>query len=138
MGTGMLRQADSCRLEIHPKLCAWLCLCLFFLLLSLGLLIDSLANAEAVRLFTAEKEELRRFQAVQKSYAEQSVRVTETLSFLNFGQQFIFHAGMLASLVHTANQVALGLLPVGHLVLVSSLLLQVKTPLPFFFFVRSF
>ncbi|PHJ15099.1 abc transporter family protein, partial [Cystoisospora suis] len=89
-----------------------------------GLLIDSLANAEGVRLFTAEEEELRRFQKIQRLHAQQSVRVTETLAFLNFGQQFIFHLGMLASLVYTANQVALGLLPVGHLVLVSSLLLQ--------------
>ncbi|CBZ53953.1 Abc transporter, related [Neospora caninum Liverpool] len=98
---------------------------------SVGLLVDSLANAEAVRFFTAEKEELARFAAVQRRYAEKNILVNESLAFLNFGQQFIFNLGVLGSLAYTASQVAAGLLPVGHIVLVSSLLLQLAVPLNF-------
>nr|AAZ06364.1 ATP-binding cassette sub-family B member 4 [Toxoplasma gondii] len=98
---------------------------------SVGLLVDSLANAEAVRFFTAEKGELSRFEAVQRRYAEKHVSVNQSLAFLNFGQQLIFNVGVLGSLAYTASQVAAGLLPVGHIVLVSSLLLQLAVPLNF-------
>ncbi|KEP66671.1 UNVERIFIED_CONTAM: ABC transporter family protein [Hammondia hammondi] len=98
---------------------------------SVGLLVDSLANAEAVRFFTAEKGELSRFEAVQRRYAEKHVSVNQSLAFLNFGQQLIFNLGVLGSLAYTASQVAAGLLPVGHIVLVSSLLLQLAVPLNF-------
>ncbi|PFH35574.1 ABC transporter family protein [Besnoitia besnoiti] len=98
---------------------------------SAGLLVDSLANAEAVRFFTAEKQELKRFATVQRHYAVKNVAVNESLALLNFGQQLIFNCGVLGALLFTASQVAAGALPVGHLVLVSNMLLQLAIPLNF-------
>ncbi|OEH76918.1 putative ABC transporter [Cyclospora cayetanensis] len=92
--------------------------------LSAGLLVDSLANAEAVRYFTAEAHEAHRFGAVQSQIEQQTAKVNESLAFLNFGQQFIFTSGLALALVHTANLVAAGLAPVGQIVLVSTLLMQ--------------
>ncbi|KAL8427387.1 hypothetical protein Efla_006418 [Eimeria flavescens] len=91
---------------------------------SAGLLVDSLANAEAVRYFTAEAFEARRFETLQKQLEDQTARVSESLAFLNFGQQFIFASGLAAALLHTANLVAAGAVPVGQIVLVSTLLMQ--------------
>ncbi|KAL8269622.1 hypothetical protein Esti_006442 [Eimeria stiedai] len=94
---------------------------------SAGLLVDSLANAEAVRYFTAEGFEARRFEALQEHLEEQMARVNESLAFLNFGQQLIFTSGLAIALLHTATLVAAGAVPVGQLVLVSTLLMQVST-----------
>ncbi|XP_026191182.1 iron-sulfur clusters transporter ATM1, mitochondrial [Cyclospora cayetanensis] len=99
--------------------------------LSAGLLVDSLANAEAVRYFTAEAHEAHRFGAVQSQIEQQTAKVNESLAFLNFGQQFIFTSGLALALVHTANLVAAGLAPVGQIVLVSTLLMQLAIPLNF-------
>ncbi|KAL8452027.1 hypothetical protein Emed_001568 [Eimeria media] len=58
---------------------------------------------------------------------EQMARVNESLAFLNFGQQLIFTSGLAAALLHTASLVAAGTVPVGQLVLVSTLLMQPKS-----------
>ncbi|CEM14184.1 unnamed protein product [Vitrella brassicaformis CCMP3155] len=96
-----------------------------------GLLMDSLINAEAVRLFTNEQFELERYNKTQKKYEDENVKVLESLAFLNFGQQLIFSAGLLACMCLTASQVVAGACPVGHLVLVNSLLFQLAIPLNF-------
>lgn len=99
--------------------------------------MDSLANAEAVRYFTAEDIEARRFGALQRRLEDQMARVNESLAFLNFGQQLIFTSGLAAALLYTANLVAAGLVPVGQIVLVSTLLMQVNCCLLFAVLLRG-
>ncbi|CDI79675.1 ABC transporter, putative [Eimeria acervulina] len=99
--------------------------------LSAGLLVDSLGNAEVVRYFTAEAQEAERFGAVQRQLENQMTKVNESLALLNFGQQLIFTGGLALALLHTANLVAAGAAPVGQIVLVSTLLLQLAIPLNF-------
>ncbi|CDJ40621.1 ABC transporter, putative [Eimeria tenella] len=99
--------------------------------LSAGLLVDSLANAEAVRYFTAEAYEAQRFGSVQRQLEDQMTKVNESLAFLNFGQQLIFTTGLSLALLHTASLVASGAAPVGQIILVSTLLLQLAIPLNF-------
>ncbi|CDJ62355.1 ABC transporter, putative [Eimeria necatrix] len=99
--------------------------------LSAGLLVDSLANAEAVRYFTAEAYEAQRFGSVQRQLEDQMTKVNESLAFLNFGQQLIFTSGLSLALLHTASLVASGAAPVGQIILVSTLLLQLAIPLNF-------
>eukprot|EP00921_Rhytidocystis_pertsovi_P018139 GHVQ01028614.1.p1 GENE.GHVQ01028614.1~~GHVQ01028614.1.p1 ORF type:complete len:721 (+),score=69.79 GHVQ01028614.1:416-2578(+) len=96
-----------------------------------GLLLDSLVNAEAMRYFTAEQHEAKRYRTEQEGIEKQNVRVNESLAFLNFGQQLIFNAGLLSSLWLTVAQVCSGGAPIGHVVLVSSLLFQLAIPLNF-------
>lgn len=92
--------------------------------------MDSLGNAEVVRYFTAEAQEAERFGAVQRQLENQMTKVNESLALLNFGQQLIFTGGLALALLHTANLVAAGAAPVGQIVLVSTLLLQVIRPTP--------
>eukprot|EP01068_Selenidium_serpulae_P010651 Selendium_serpulae@DN5505_c0_g2_i1.p1 len=96
-----------------------------------GLVMDSITNAEPVRHFTTEDFELRRYQEAQEKFEKESNRVTESLSFLNFGQQLIFSLGLFTSMCLTSAQVATGLAPVGSMVLVTSLLFQLSIPLNF-------
>lgn len=56
-------------------------------------------------------------------------KVNESLAFLNFGQQLIFTTGLSLALLHTASLVASGAAPVGQIILVSTLLLQVRRKL---------
>lgn len=88
--------------------------------------MDSLSNSDAIRFFTAEGFEAERFRRIQKALERQHVRVSESLAFLNVGQQLIFCSGLGAALFYTASLVASGALPVGQLVLVSTLLIQVR------------
>lgn len=94
-----------------------------------GLLSDSLVNAEAVRLFSNEKLESNRFDHALKDVERENVRVLQSLSVLNFGQQAIFNAGLLGVMGYTTAQVMAGVTPLGSLILVNSLLFQLAIPM---------
>ncbi|KAF8819365.1 ABC transporter transmembrane region domain-containing protein [Cardiosporidium cionae] len=90
-----------------------------------GLLQDSLTNAETIRYFTSEQDELNRYEKQQRIFEKENIKANESLAFLNFGQQALFNLGLLGCLYYTALQVTAGLVPIGNLVMVSSLLFQV-------------
>eukprot|EP00922_Rhytidocystis_sp_ex-Travisia-forbesii_P047938 GHVS01071452.1.p1 GENE.GHVS01071452.1~~GHVS01071452.1.p1 ORF type:complete len:819 (+),score=128.09 GHVS01071452.1:255-2711(+) len=96
-----------------------------------GLLLDSLINAEAVRYFTNEQHEGRRYEKEQRKFEKLNVEVNESLAYLNFGQQLIFNSGLLATMFLILSQISAGGVPIGHLVLATSLLFQLAIPLNF-------
>ena len=96
-----------------------------------SLLLDSITNAEAVKSFTNENFESQRYDKAYGRYEEANVRVAESLGLLNFGQQAIFNTGLLAILGITANSVVNGIMPIGDLVTVSTLLFQLSVPANF-------
>eukprot|EP00922_Rhytidocystis_sp_ex-Travisia-forbesii_P047936 GHVS01071450.1.p1 GENE.GHVS01071450.1~~GHVS01071450.1.p1 ORF type:complete len:834 (+),score=147.31 GHVS01071450.1:255-2756(+) len=96
-----------------------------------GLLLDSLINAEAVRYFTNEQHEAKRYEKEQRKFEKLNVEVNESLAYLNFGQQLIFNSGLLATMFLILSQISAGLVPIGHLVLATSLLFQLAIPLNF-------
>eukprot|EP00918_Siedleckia_nematoides_P044025 GHVU01096246.1.p1 GENE.GHVU01096246.1~~GHVU01096246.1.p1 ORF type:complete len:478 (+),score=102.74 GHVU01096246.1:141-1436(+) len=98
---------------------------------SMALLTDSLINAEAVRHCANEDFELGRFAEDQRRLEDEHVKVSLSLAYLNFGQQIIFSSGLVAAMGVTAAAIVQGAAPVGHMVLVSSLLFQLAIPLNF-------
>ena len=94
-------------------------------------LVDSVANAEAVRAFANEKFETEKYDKFLAQYEKENVRVMNSLGLLNFGQQFIFSLGLIGSMAVGVNAAMLGLIPVGDLVMISGLLFQLSIPLNF-------
>ncbi|MEM6616251.1 MAG: ABC transporter ATP-binding protein/permease [Pseudomonadota bacterium] len=97
--------------------------------------IDSLLNFETVKYFGNEEMEARRFDRSMERYQGASIRMWESLSWLNFGQAVIFTAGMLAVMLMAAQGVQSGENTVGDFVLVNALMIQLYQPLNFIGFV---
>ena len=94
-------------------------------------LVDSVANAEAVRAFANEQFETDKYDKFLAQYEKENVRVMNSLGLLNFGQQFIFSLGLIGSMAVGVNAAMIGLIPVGDLVMISGLLFQLSIPLNF-------
>ncbi|KAF4647786.1 ATP-binding cassette sub- B member 7, mitochondrial, partial [Perkinsus olseni] len=60
---------------------------------------------------------------------KENVRVLKSLGRLNFGQQLIYNSGLFATLFLALNQCVAGTLPVGDLVMINTLLMQLSSPL---------
>ncbi len=72
-----------------------------------------------------------RYRESIKGYQDASQQAQESLSLLNFGQQFIFSIGLTCIMGVAAYDIAAGLATVGDLVLVNGLLFQLAIPLNF-------
>ncbi|GAA50471.1 ATP-binding cassette sub- B member 7, mitochondrial [Clonorchis sinensis] len=117
---------------------------------------DSLINYETVKYFNNEAHEAGIYDRLQKEYADASIKTTTSLAVLNFGQAAIFSAGLAATMIAVASQIALDPISgvattaavgdlisgtavehtaraftVGDLVLVNGLLFQLSVPLNF-------
>ena len=96
-----------------------------------GKVVDSLINYETIKLFGAEKHEADRYDSNLQAFQRASVKTQTSLSFLNFGQNAIFSAGLTAMMYMTVNSIIAGTASVGDLVLVNGLLFQLSIPLNF-------
>ena len=94
-------------------------------------LVDGLLNYETVKYFQNEAYELRRYDQYVRDYSKKAVLTTQSLGFLNFGQQFIFTAALGLSMAMSVTRVASGTMTLGDLVLVNTLLMQLSIPLHF-------
>ena len=96
-----------------------------------GKVVDSLVNYETIKLFGAEAREADRYDESLQGYQRASIATQSSLSFLNFGQNAIFSAGLTAMMCMTVQAVQGGTATVGDLVLVNGLLFQLSIPLNF-------
>ena len=92
---------------------------------------DSLLNLETVKSFTSEMREANRYEEVLKRLEVVSLRVTTSLSALNFGQNAIFSVALAGLTYMGAQGVAAGTMTIGDLVLINGLLFQLSFPLNF-------
>ena len=92
---------------------------------------DSLINYETVKYFNNERQEIDRYGAALRQYAEMAVKTQSSLSLLNFGQNAIFSAGLTAIMILAAKGIVQGAMTVGDLVMVNGLLFQLSIPLNF-------
>nr|CCC96170.1 unnamed protein product [Trypanosoma congolense IL3000] len=96
-----------------------------------GLTVDSLLNYETVKYFGKEKYEEERLRHETTCMNYQLMRLDQSMSLLNFGQQAIFVLAAVTSLYLSTCGVLSGTMSVGDLVLVDALLMQLYTPLSF-------
>lgn len=96
-----------------------------------GKVVDSLINYETIKLFGSEAHESRRYDDSLRGYQQASIKTQTSLSFLNFGQNAIFSAGLTAMMYMTVQSVLAGTATVGDIVLVNGLLFQLSIPLNF-------
>jgi len=90
---------------------------------------DSLANCELVKYFQSEGRETKRYDAALAKFETEQVKVLHSLATLNFGQQFIVVSGFTGVLALTSAQVLSGALPVGDVVAINGILVQLMQPL---------
>jgi ATP-binding cassette subfamily B protein len=92
---------------------------------------DSLLNFETVKYFGNEDWESKRYDDKLAVWGKVAIRNDQSISLLNFGQQLFVTLAVVILLWRAASGVAEGVLSVGDLVLVSTLMLQLYAPLHF-------
>eukprot|EP00698_Gefionella_okellyi_P009521 TRINITY_DN2425_c0_g1_i5.p1 TRINITY_DN2425_c0_g1~~TRINITY_DN2425_c0_g1_i5.p1 ORF type:complete len:564 (-),score=128.41 TRINITY_DN2425_c0_g1_i5:148-1839(-) len=93
--------------------------------------VDSLLNYETVKYFGNEPHEALRYDKSLAAYEKAALKTSSSLAFLNFGQSFIFSAGMTGLMMLAADGIKNGTMTLGDLVLVNGLLFQLSIPLNF-------
>lgn len=92
-------------------------------------LADSLINADAVKYFTNEVLESRRFERIMGRWTEAAVSNQKALFFLHVGQSAIIAAGVAGVMLLAGQGVALQKMTVGDLVLINAYVIQICLPL---------
>ncbi|BFZ09671.1 hypothetical protein BsWGS_12710 [Bradybaena similaris] len=93
--------------------------------------IDSLINYETVKYFNNEQYEADRYDKLLQKYEIASLKTTESLAMLNWGQNAIFSIGLTTVMVMASHNIMAGTMTVGDLVMVNGLLFQLSLPLNF-------
>ena len=93
--------------------------------------LDSLINFEAVKYFNNENYLASKYNKSLVSYRDSQIKVSQSLAFLNSGQNFIFTTALTAMMYMGCTGVLGGTLTVGDLVLINQLVFQLSVPLNF-------
>jgi ATP-binding cassette subfamily B protein len=93
--------------------------------------IDSLLNYETVKYFNNEAFEARRYDESLEKLRRARLKSQTTLSMLNFGQQLIIAAGLIAMLWLATQRVVAGTMTLGDFVMVNAFMIQLYIPLNF-------
>jgi len=93
--------------------------------------IDSLINYETVKYFNNEAYEAKEYDKSLLKFEKASLKTSESLALLNFGQNAIFSSALAAIMVLAAKEISAGNMTVGDLVMVNGLLFQLSIPLNF-------
>lgn len=93
--------------------------------------LDSLINFESVKYFNNEAYQAKKYDTALAQYEKASIKVQQSLAFLNSGQNFIFSSALTAMMYMACVGVSQGTLTVGDLVLVNQLVFQLSVPLNF-------
>lgn len=96
-----------------------------------GKAMDSLMNYETVKYFNNEQHEIDRYKNTMTSWEDAAVKSQTTMSTLNFGQGAIIAIGVTLVMIYAANGVVEGVLSMGDLVLINTMMLQLFLPLNF-------
>ena len=93
--------------------------------------VDSLINYETVKYFNNEQYEAAVYDSALSKYEVASLRISQTLAQLNFGQGLIISSALSVIMMMAAQDIMAGNMTVGGLVMVNGLLFQLSVPLGF-------
>lgn len=93
--------------------------------------VDSLINYETVKYFNNERYETTHYGKLMQKYTDASIKTTQSLAVLNFGQNLIFSTSIAAVMILATKGILAGTMTVGDLVMVNGLLFQLSLPLNF-------
>ncbi|MEZ5892148.1 MAG: ABC transporter ATP-binding protein/permease [Parvularculaceae bacterium] len=94
-----------------------------------GIALDTLANFETVKAFAAEDREADRYDGAMRDYNQHYVKVMQSLSVLNAGQEFIMTGGLLAVALLAGYGALAGELQVGAVTAIILMLFNLYRPL---------
>ena len=96
-----------------------------------SLAVDGMLNYETVKYFNNEAYELDRFDKTLSSWEEAAIKSQGSMSALNFGQGVVIATGVTFMMIYAAQGVVDGVMTLGDLVLVNTMMLQLFMPLSF-------
>ncbi|MCW8829915.1 MAG: ABC transporter ATP-binding protein/permease [Gammaproteobacteria bacterium] len=96
-----------------------------------SLAVDGMLNYETVKYFSNEAYELDRYDNTLSSWEEAAIKSQGSMSALNFGQGAVIAIGVTFMMIFAAQGVVDGVMTLGDLVLVNTMMLQLFIPLGF-------
>lgn len=96
-----------------------------------SLAVDGMLNYETVKYFNNEAYELDRYDKTLSSWEEAATKSQGSMSALNFGQGAVIATGVTFMMIYAAQGVVDGVMTLGDLVLVNTMMLQLFMPLSF-------
>ena len=94
-----------------------------------GVALDTLSNFETVKAFAAESREASRYDAATRTYNGHYIKVMQSLSVLNGGQELIMTAGLLAVAIMAGQGALNGTMQVGDVTAIILMLVNIYRPL---------
>jgi len=92
-------------------------------------LVDTLQNAENVKLFGNQDFEIERFSELSKAHLIKVIKIQKIYTFLSIGQQVIVTIGACSILWLSVLRIIDGAMMIGDLVMVSTLVMQIFLPI---------
>ena len=96
-----------------------------------GYAVDGMLNYETVKYFTNEEYELKQYDETLNQWEGAAVKSQVSMSMLNFGQGAVIAVGVTMMMIYAAQGVVDGVMTLGDLVLVNTMMLQLFVPLNF-------
>ena len=96
-----------------------------------GYAVDGMLNYETVKYFTNEEYELNQYDKTLEQWEGAAVKSQVSMSMLNFGQGAVIAVGVTLMMIYAAQGVVDGVMTLGDLVLVNTMMLQLFVPLNF-------
>lgn len=94
-----------------------------------GIALDTLSNFETVKAFAAENREARRYDGATRDYNRHYIKIMQSLSVLNAGQELIMTGGLLAVAVMAGYGALNGEMQAGDVTAIILMLINIYRPL---------
>ena len=94
-----------------------------------GIALDTLSNFETVKSFAAETREANRYDTATRTYNGHYIKIMQSLSLLNGGQELIMTAGLLAVAIMAGRGAINGTMQAGDVTAIILMLINIYRPL---------